>query len=336
MAAPTAVAAKIGIGTNGTTKKNKATSQNLGASTLYGLANKKASSATGTSAGESPYAALWSNYEQRQKAALDEGNRAIQQQTDYSIGEIDQTAKNSSTAAERAYLAGQKALPAQMAKLGLSGTGAAESSQISANNAYGQNLNNIQTQRNADIAAARQAAMQQQSAAYQNYLSTMAGNYLTNGQNEINYNYQTGRDAIEDSRYADETAYARNQSTAEALAAFGDYSGYAALGWTPAQIRAAEKQWKKANSKSSGGGRRSGGGGGSYAYGEYGGTLAGNGTAGSSKQSAVTDNGKAYLTYYRADGSDRTVNEGYNAYRNAAKLKQKNKTDENTKKLLVR
>lgn len=329
MATPTPVASQIG---KTTTKKTSAADK--ASSAIYSMMNgagSKSGSSQGT--GANAYSDLWSNYEQKQKAALDEGNRAIQQQTDYSINEIDQTAKSSSTAAERAYLAGQKALPAQMAKLGLSGTGAAESSQISANNAYGQNLNNIQTQRNADIAAARQAAIQQQSAAYQNYLSTMAGNYLTNRQNEITYNYQAGRDAIEDSRYADETAYARNQSTAEALAAFGDYSGYAALGWTPAQIKAAEKQWKKANSKSSGGGR-SGGGGGSYAYGEYGGTLAGNGTAGSGKSATVTDNGKTYMTYYRADGSDKTVNEGYNAYRNAAKLKQKNKTDENTNKLM--
>lgn len=48
--------------------------------------------------------------------------------------------------------------------------------------------------------------------------------------------YARERDALSDRRYADETAYARGLTKARTLAAAGDYSGYAALGWTEAEL----------------------------------------------------------------------------------------------------
>lgn len=63
-----------------------------------------------------------------------------------------------------------------------------------------------------------------------------------------NYNYQLGRDEIADKRYEDETAYNRNiyqqendyqkkWNIAEAMAQYGDFSGYKALGLSDDQIK---------------------------------------------------------------------------------------------------
>lgn len=63
-----------------------------------------------------------------------------------------------------------------------------------------------------------------------------------------NYNYQMGRDEIADKRYEDETAYNRNiyqqendyqkkWNIAEAMAQYGDFSGYKALGLSDDQIK---------------------------------------------------------------------------------------------------
>lgn len=74
------------------------------------------------------------------------------------------------------------------------------------------------------------------------------------------WNYQLGRDEISDNRYEDELEYERALRQAETLAAFGDFSGYKALGYTDAQISAMQKEYEKANTITySSSGRSSGG-----------------------------------------------------------------------------
>lgn len=89
-------------------------------------------------------------------------------------------------------------------------------------------------------------------------------------QAEREWQYQQNRDAIEDSRYDQEYADSQNQAEqsaalekAETLAAYGDFSGYKALGYTDAQInlmkaayqsQLAAQQASKKSSGSSGGG----------------------------------------------------------------------------------
>lgn len=89
-------------------------------------------------------------------------------------------------------------------------------------------------------------------------------------QAEREWQYQQNRDAIEDSRYDQEYADSQNQAEqsaalekAETLAAYGDFSGYKALGYTDAQInlmkaayqsQLAAQQASKKPSGSSGGG----------------------------------------------------------------------------------
>lgn len=73
-----------------------------------------------------------------------------------------------------------------------------------------------------------------------------------------NRQYQVGRDAVSDARYsdetaynrgiyADETAYDRQLQRAQVLAAAGDFSGFEALGYSPAQIAAMEVAYARQN-----------------------------------------------------------------------------------------
>lgn len=70
--------------------------------------------------------------------------------------------------------------------------------------------------------------------------------------------YQAGRDSINDARYSDETAYnrgvyadetsyERQLQRAQILAAAGDFSGFEALGYSPAQIAAMEVAYARQN-----------------------------------------------------------------------------------------
>ena len=69
-----------------------------------------------------------------------------------------------------------------------------------------------------------------------------------------NHQYQVDRDAIEDQRYADELAYAQEQQAnaeladrAETLAAYGDFSGYKALGYTDEQVALMQAAYQAQN-----------------------------------------------------------------------------------------
>lgn len=84
-----------------------------------------------------------------------------------------------------------------------------------------------------------------------------------------NYEYQLSRDAIEDQRYADNLAYEREQESraqletkAKLLAAYGDFSGYKALGYSDSEIALMQKAYQadQASKVSSKSGSRSSGG----------------------------------------------------------------------------
>lgn len=80
--------------------------------------------------------------------------------------------------------------------------------------------------------------------------------------NNLNLLYQMGRDQVEDQRYQDETSYNQALLQAETLAAYGDFSGYKALGYSDAQIqqmRAAYQSQTASRSSGSGSSRSSSG-----------------------------------------------------------------------------
>lgn len=130
----------------------------------------------------------------------------------------DQAASN----AYLAYMQQQRQMPQQLAQLGLTGTGMSESAALGAATNYQNNLNANEVSRAKaldDLYLALQqnyADAAEQQAAYENSLyQALADAYLQQYNTDRNYNYQTSRDAIADQRYADETAYAREQAAAQ-------------------------------------------------------------------------------------------------------------------------
>lgn len=85
--------------------------------------------------------------------------------------------------------------------------------------------------------------------------------------NNLNLLYQLGRDQVEDQRYQDETSYNQALLQAETLAAYGDFSGYKALGYSDAQIQQMRAAYQSQNAAS-----RSSGSGSGYSGGSSGGT----------------------------------------------------------------
>ena len=94
------------------------------------------------------------------------------------------------------------------------------------------------------------------------------------------WNYQVGRDQLSDQRYEDETAWERSQyeseteynralEKAQTLASFGDFSGYAALGYTADEIAAMQSRYaaEQAAARNSYSGRGSSGSSSSSNYG---------------------------------------------------------------------
>ena len=77
--------------------------------------------------------------------------------------------------------------------------------------------------------------------------------------------YGLDRDELEDQRYEDETAYAKDLDRAQTLAAAGDFSGYLALGYSQEEVDRLQKAYdqEQAARSSSGSGSSRGSGGGS-------------------------------------------------------------------------
>lgn len=99
-------------------------------------------------------------------------------------------------------------------------------------------------------------------------LMALDQNSLAQYNTDRNFAYGVDRDRVEDARYADETAY--NRSTyesemeynralqkAQTLAAAGDFSGYAALGYSDAEIAALKANYDAAQLLTSSSGRSS-------------------------------------------------------------------------------
>lgn len=100
-------------------------------------------------------------------------------------------------------------------------------------------------------------------------------------------------------RTADAEAYDRARQQAETLAAYGDFSGYEALGYTPEQIAQMEAYWALLNGGGSGGGS---GGGYSRSGGSYSGGGGGSGTSSGLVDSITGNSIKSKLSKSRSSG----------------------------------
>lgn len=152
----------------------------------------------------------------------------------------------------RGYKKAVRDLPQQLAAMGATG-GLSETSRVELETGYGENLNKSQLQRMAEIAeleAATAAAERQNAAAVQQQNASALQNY---------YNLIAG---LGEQKYQEDRA--RDEQGAAALAQYGDYSGYVALGiMTEEQAALLRQAWIAENPslarklgyvKSSGGG----------------------------------------------------------------------------------
>ena len=91
--------------------------------------------------------------------------------------------------------------------------------------------------------------------------------------------YGLDRDELEDQRYEDETAYAKDLDRAQTLAAAGDFSGYLALGYSDAEIKTMQDAYdreqaaRRSSGSGSSGGSRGGSSGGGNSTGSSGGVY---------------------------------------------------------------
>lgn len=80
-----------------------------------------------------------------------------------------------------------------------------------------------------------------------NFAYGMNRDSVSDAWNNLQWGYQMGRDQISDQRYEDELAYERALNRAQLLAAAGDFSGYAALGYSNADIATLQNAYNQAN-----------------------------------------------------------------------------------------
>lgn len=157
----------------------------------------------------------------------------------------------------RGYVQGQEGLADQMAAAGLGTSGAAESSRVKLTGDYLESQNETELARQNALQSLQQQIEQarlqgdytaaEQLAGYYQQLASLQQQGATDQANALLTAYQlkTG---------AEDTAYQRAQDqrtealqTAQTLAAYGDFSGYRALGYTDAQIAAMKAQYTAEN-----------------------------------------------------------------------------------------
>lgn len=175
------------------------------------------------------------------------------------------------------YMLEQKALPDAMARLGLQGQGAAETTAARQSNAYQNNVmtgesarvdalrgldsqiadllytgqvNGAKAQADALMEAARgypdyAAALQKQ----QNYEREQAAQaYRWQAEQEQEAAQRQAKqeqDAAQRQANWQGDAFSRQMAVAKILAQYGDFSGYAALGFNPSQIAGMQEKWRQ-------------------------------------------------------------------------------------------
>lgn len=164
------------------------------------------------------------------------------------------------------YMLEQKALPDILARLGLQGQGTAETTAARQSSAYQNNVITGETARanalqglNSQIAdllftgqingaKAQADAWMEAAKGYPAYLAAQ--------QNQQNYEREQAAQAYRWQAEHDQNAaqiqagqqddaFSRQMVMAQILAQYGDFSGYAALGFNPAQIAGMEEEWRR-------------------------------------------------------------------------------------------
>jgi len=106
---------------------------------------------------------------------------------------------------------------------------------------YADQLSQYNVNRNFDYQLGRDAVSD---ARYADELAyDRARDAISDARYEDELSYERARDAISDARYEDELSYERALQRAQTLAGFGDYSGYSDLGYSDADVASMQTQY---------------------------------------------------------------------------------------------
>ena len=185
--------------------------------------------------------------------ALEDTRARAQEATDAQLEALRQGYQGTNRQLYRDYMENQRVLPQQMAAQGYSG-GLSESSRLRLGNAYQEALAENERARLAEESGANQALAQQL------YEAQQAANTANNQAAQNRYGYLA---ALREAQYQQERADL--EARAAMMGSVGDFSVYAQLGYTPAEIARLQAAWNAqhapAVSSGGGGGRRSSSGG---------------------------------------------------------------------------
>lgn len=180
--------------------------------------------------------------------ALEDARARAQEATDAQLEALRTGYQGTNRQLYRDYMENQRTLPQQMAAQGYSG-GLSESSRLRLGNAYQEALAENERARLAEESGANQALAQQL------YEAQQAANTANNQAAQNRYGYLA---ALREAQYNQERADL--EARAAMMGSVGDFSAYAQLGYTPAEIARLQAYWNAQHApatSSGGGGRRS-------------------------------------------------------------------------------
>ena len=198
----------------------------------------------------------YDSYLKEQRATLDSARaaqeRAAQSALNSQISELQaqkpEIERSAGKAAQSAYVQNEMAkknMPQMLKGVGKTG-GLAESAAVALQSNYENvqggiydSMNSALRAVDSDIARAKSGSQVSIDSNYAKYLSEL--NSLL--KDAARYSYSDGSDALSAMKRDEETRYNRNLEVAKTLARIGDFSGYAALGYSRDQIKALESYY---------------------------------------------------------------------------------------------
>lgn len=254
-------------------------------------------SSPGASAYYQDFLKLYEQNEREVQAAKEAADRLLNAQKENRLSSINRETADAQQQAYVARMQGEKNLGANLRSQGFTPAGGmAESTGLGVQTNYQNVLADLEKNRlNAanEVNMAYDSQSLQNAIAFadkvlqnnQNRMNTMYNLYrdqVSDSRYQNEWNYQTGRDQLADQRYDSQWAYQQAQDAlnnqrydaewqygvsqdqraaalqrAQTLAAYGNFSGYRALGYTDEQIAAMERGYRQsAAAKSSGGGSK--------------------------------------------------------------------------------
>ena len=230
----------IGTISNKNTGKSGGGSGSGSRATYIGNDGSKKSGIANPTPGQTPqfYTDLGKLYQQAydeqiaaNNAALEEARQRAQEATDAQIAALAEQYAGTNRQLYRDYMNSRRVLPQQMAAQGYNG-GLSESSMLRLNNSYEEGLNENERARIAQEAAYQQALQQ---------------NLYDAGVRTNEANQSARQNLFSQQAALQEAIYRDSQNRAATMAASGDFSEYARLGFSPSEIAYLKAMWRRMN-----------------------------------------------------------------------------------------